>query len=133
VQKIKNNIKMVNVNPVGWFDLNVANLDRAKKFYETVFNLTLTDLPIEWGKQSLFPFNHESANISGALVEKADFVPSSNNTVIYFETKDCLAEEKRIEQSGGKVVQPKMNIGEFGCISIFIDTEGNTVGLHSRK
>jgi predicted enzyme related to lactoylglutathione lyase len=67
------------------------------------------------------------------LVEKADFVPSSNNTVIYFETKDCLAEEKRIEQSGGKVVQPKMNIGEFGCISIFIDTEGNTVGLHSRK
>jgi predicted enzyme related to lactoylglutathione lyase len=133
VQKIKNNIKMANVNPVGWFDLNVANLDRAKKFYETVFNLTLTDLPIEWGKQSLFPFNHESANISGALVEKADFVPSSNNTVIYFETKDCLAEEKRIEQSGGKVVQPKMNIGEFGFISTFIDTEGNTVGLHSRK
>jgi predicted enzyme related to lactoylglutathione lyase len=133
VQKIKNNIKMVNVNPVGWFDLNVANLDRAKKFYETVFNLTLTDLPIEWGKQSLFPFNHESPNISGALVEKADFVSSSNNTVIYFETEDCLAEEKRIEQSGGKVVQPKMNIGEFGFISIFIDTEGNTVGLHSRK
>ena len=124
---------MANVNPVGWFDLNVANLDRAKKFYETVFNLTLTDLPIEWGKQSLFPFNHESPNISGALVEKADFVQSSNNTVIYFETEDCLAEEKRIEQSGGKVVQPKMNIVEFGFISIFIDTECNTVGLHSRK
>jgi uncharacterized protein len=124
---------MTNSNPVGWFDLHVANLDRAKKFYETVFNVALTDLPIEWGKQSLFPFNHESPSISGALVEKLDFVPSSNNTVIYFETEDCLAEESRIEKEGGKVVQPKMNIGEFGFISIFIDTEGNTVGLHSRS
>ncbi len=124
---------MANVNPVGWFDINVANLDRAKKFYETVFNVELTDAPIEWGKQSFFPFNHESPNISGALVEKADFVPSSNNTVVYFETEDNIAEEQRIEKAGGKVVQPKMSIGEFGFISIFIDTEGNTVGLHSRK
>ena len=124
---------MANVNPVGWFDLHVANLDRAKKFYETVFNVKLTDLPIEWGKQSLFPFNHESPNISGALVEKVDFVPTSNNTVIYFETEDNISEEQRVEKAGGKVVQPKMNIGEFGFISIFIDTEGNTVGLHSRK
>jgi len=124
---------MANVNPVGWFDINVANLDRAKKFYETVFNVELNDLPIDWGKQSLFPFNHESPNISGALVEKADFEPSKNNTIIYFETEDCIAEEQRIEKAGGKVVQPKMNIGEFGYVSIFIDTEGNTVGLHSRK
>jgi len=124
---------MANTNPVGWFDLNVANLNRAKKFYETVFNVELTDAPIEWGKQSFFPFNHESPNISGALVEKSDFVPSSNNTVIYFETKDINSEEQRIEKAGGKVVQSKMSIGEFGFISIFIDTEGNTVGLHSRK
>ena len=124
---------MTNSNPVGWFDLNVANLDRAKKFYETVFNVKLTDLPIEWGKQSFFPFNHESSNISGALVEKADYTPSSNNTVIYFETEDCVAEEQRIEKAGGKVVQPKLHIGDFGYVSIFIDTEGNTVGLHSRK
>lgn len=124
---------MVNVNPVGWFDINVANLDRAKKFYETVFNVKLTDAPIGWGKQSFFPFSPESYDISGALVEKADFVPSSNNTVVYFETEDTIAEEQKIEAAGGKVIQPKMNIGEFGFISIFIDTEGNIVGLHSRK
>lgn len=124
---------MTNSNSVGWFDLNVANLDRAKKFYETVFNVKLTDLPIEWGRQSFFPFNPESQNISGALVEKADFIASGNNTVIYFETEDCVSEEQRIAQAGGKVVQPKLHIGEFGYISIFIDTEGNTVGLHSRN
>jgi uncharacterized protein len=131
VQKLKNDFEMANVNPVGWFDL--ANLDRAKKFYETVFNLKLTDAAIEWGKQSFFPFSPESHDISGALVEKVDFVPGSNNTVIYFETENNIVEEQRIEKAGGKVVQPKTNIGEFGFISIFIDTEGNTVGLHSRK
>ena len=124
---------MADVNPVGWFDLNVADLTRAKKFYETVFNLKLDDAPKEWGKQSFFPFNHENPNISGALVEKTDFVPCTNNTIIYFETEDNIKEEQRIEKAGGKVVQPKMNIGEFGFVSIFIDTEGNTVGLHSHK
>lgn len=124
---------MTNSNPVGWFDIHVSNMDRAKKFYETVFNIQLFDLPIEWGKQSLFPFNQESPNISGALVEKVDMIPNGNNTVVYFETEDCLTEEKRIEEAGGKIVRPKMSIGEFGFVSIFIDSEGNTIGLHSRS
>ncbi|TAF31530.1 MAG: VOC family protein [Cytophagales bacterium] len=123
---------MSNTNPVGWFDLQVANLERAKQFYETVFNVKLVDLPLEWGRQSLFPFNPTSPNISGALVEKPDMQPSAS-TIIYFETENCVTEEQRIEEAGGKVVQPKMNIGEFGFVSIFIDSEGNTVGLHSRK
>jgi len=124
---------MTNSNPVGWFDINVSNLDRAKKFYETVFNIQLFDLPIDWGKQSLFPFDQESPNVSGALVEKTDMIPNSNNTVVYFESEDCVTEEKRIKEAGGKIVKPKMNIGEFGYVSIFIDSEGNTIGLHSRK
>jgi uncharacterized protein len=124
---------MTNSNPVGWFDIHVTNIERAKNFYETVFNIQLFDLPMEWGKQSLFPFSHESPNISGALVEKTDMIPSGNNTVVYFETEDCTAEEKRIEAAGGKIVRPKMAIGEFGFVSIFIDTEGNTIGLHSRN
>lgn len=133
LQELKSNLAMTNSNPVGWFDLYVSNMDRAKKFYETVFNLQLVDLPIEWGKQSFFPFNPESPNISGALVEKADMDDTGNNTVIYFETEDCVTEENRIKKLGGKIVQPKMSIGEFGFVSTFIDSEGNTIGLHSRK
>jgi hypothetical protein len=120
-------------NPVCWFDIYVSNLERAKKFYETVFNIRLVDLPGEWGRQSLFPFDHESRNISGALVEKVDLIANGNNAIIYFETEDCIAEESRIEKAGGKMIQSKMSIGEFGFISLFTDTEGNTIGLHSRK
>ncbi|RIV19914.1 VOC family protein [Fibrisoma montanum] len=121
------------VNPVSWFDIYVSNLDRAKKFYETVFNTQLVDLPIEWGKQALFPFNHESVNISGALVEKEDRLENGNNTIVYFASDDCITEEARVEKAGGKIIKSKMSIGAFGFISILIDTEGNTIGLHSQK
>jgi predicted enzyme related to lactoylglutathione lyase len=124
---------MKSVNPVGWFDIYVSDLERAKKFYETVFNIQLTDFPIEWGKQSAFPSDHESLNTSGALVEKEDRVASASNTVVYFVSEDCTTEEARVEQAGGKIIRPKVAIGEFGFVSILLDTEGNTIGLHSRK
>ncbi len=124
---------MKNVNPVCWFDINVANLERAKKFYEMVFNIKLVDLPIEWGKQSTFPFDNEGSNATGALVEKEDYVANNNNTVVYFSSDDCVTEEARVENAGGKIIRPKMSIGEFGFISILQDTEGNTIGLHSRN
>lgn len=124
---------MNNSNPVGWFDIYVSDFNRAKQFYEAVFEFKLVDLPIEWGKQAVFPFIPDNPNISGALVEKKDFQAYANNTVVYFETEDCVEEEIRIVQAGGKILQPKMNIGEFGYVSIFMDSEGNTVGLHSRK
>lgn len=124
---------MKNENPVGWFDINVSNLERSKKFYESVFQIKLIDLPIEWGKQSMFPANREGLNISGALVENKDRTENSNNTVVYFVSKDCTTEENRVEKAGGKIIRPKMSIGEFGFVSLIMDTEGNTIGLHSRS
>ncbi|NQX43322.1 hypothetical protein SAMN05421820_11690 [Pedobacter steynii] len=124
---------MTNVNPVGWFDINVSNLERAKKFYETVFNIQLVDFPIEWGKQSAFPSDDEGLNISGALVEKEERLANGSNTIVYFVSEDCVTEEARVEKAGGKISTPKMSIGQFGFVSMIIDTEGNTIGLHSRK
>ncbi|UTW64723.1 VOC family protein [bacterium SCSIO 12741] len=124
---------MKSVNPVCWFDIYVADLERAKKFYESVFDLKMMDLPPEWGKQSTFPFENEGSNATGALVEKEGYTASENNTVVYFSSEDCTTEEARVKDSGGQIIRPKMAIGEFGFISILLDTEGNTIGLHSRK
>lgn len=118
-------------NHVGWFDIYVNDMARAKQFYETVFNVTLVDMPSEWGKQAAFPFDEQKPFISGALVERKDSISTGNNIIIYFETVNCVEEEQRIEQAGGKILKPKMDIGQFGFVSIFQDTEGNTVGLHS--
>jgi len=123
---------MKKVNPVSWFDMYVSNLARAKKFYETVFNIQLVDFPAEWGKQAAFPSDYEGLNISGALVEKAERVANGNNTIVYFDSEDCTTEEARVEQAGGKIIASKMSIGEFGFVSLIMDTEGNTIGMHSR-
>lgn len=124
---------MKSINPVCWFDIFVSDIDRAKKFYEAVFGVQFTDLPNEWGKQSFFPFENDGQNITGALVEKSDYVANTNNTVVYFASEDCVIEETKVESAGGKIVRPKMSIGEFGFVSILVDTEGNTIGLYSRK
>lgn len=124
---------MTNVNPVGWFDIYVSDLARAKQFYAAVFDVQFTDLPAAWGKQSFFPFNPQSPNISGALVEKPDHTPGAGHTMVYFETADCAATAQRVAAAGGRVLQPKMDIGEFGFVAICQDSEGNTIGLHSRN
>jgi len=124
---------MKNFNPVCWFDINVSNLEKSKVFYQKVLNTKLTDLPLEWGKQTTFPFAEQGANATGALVEKPDWSASGNNTVIYFSSEDCITEEERVEKAGGKLIRKKTAIGEFGFISLFLDLDGNTIGLHSRK
>ncbi|MGH1434329.1 MAG: VOC family protein [Lewinella sp.] len=124
---------MKSLNPVCWFDINVSNLNESKGFYESVFDIKLTDLPAEWGKQSTFPFDEQGPNATGALVEKSDISANGNNTVIYFASADCVTEEVRVEKAGGKIIRPKMPIGEFGYISLFLDLDGNTIGLYSKK
>ena len=56
-----------------------------------------------------------------------------NSTLVYFICDDCAIEEGRVKSSGGKIQKPKMSIGEYGFISLAIDTEGNMFGLHSMK
>lgn len=89
---------MKNVNPVGWFDIVASDLDRAKKFYEAVFQVEFSDLPPEWGRQSLFPSDMTGPNVSGGLVEKKDHNPG-NGTMVYFVSEDCLTEEARVEKA----------------------------------
>lgn len=124
---------MKNTNLANWFDINVSNLNKAKAFYESVFDIKLTDFPAEFGKQSGFPFDPEGANITGALVEKADYVAGNNNTVIYFDSEDCIAEAEKAVKAGGKIIRPKMSIGPFGFVAILMDIDGNTFGLHSKQ
>jgi predicted enzyme related to lactoylglutathione lyase len=36
-------------------------------------------------------------------------------------------------KAGGRILNPKMAIGEYGFIGHFKDPEGNCIGLHSMK
>lgn len=124
---------------VGWFEIYVQDIARAKKFYEEVFQVELTDLadPTESEdemKMVAFPFSMEDLpGASGALVQAKGMPSGGNSTIVYFSSLDCSVEEGRAEAAGGKVVQPKTSIGEHGFMSLCEDTEGNTFGIHSMK
>ena len=124
------------VNPVGWFEIYVDDMDRATKFYEAVLKTKLEQMsdPTDQSMQmKSFPGNMEGYGTPGALVKMKDMKAGGSNIIIYFVCEDCAVEESRVEPAGGKVCQSKMSIGEYGFCSIVADSEGNTVGLHSMK
>ncbi len=127
-------------NPVGWFEIYIDDMSRAKKFYETMLEIQLDELivPSEMDEANefrmlSFPFLHNEPNASGALVKAAGMKPGGNSVMIYFTCDDCSVEESRVVGAGGKVLKTKFSIGEYGFSSICQDTEGNTFGLHSME
>ncbi|MUP45340.1 VOC family protein [Gramella sp. BOM4] len=126
---------MKEVNPVVWFEIYVNDLDRAKKFYENVFKVELTELANPEGdglKMLSFPGDMETkGRASGALVHVEGMEAGGNSTIVYFGSEDCSVEEGRVVSAGGKVERSKMSIGEYGFVSLVIDTEGNMIGIHS--
>ena len=118
-------------NPVGWFEIYVDDIARARTFYETVFQIQL--MPLEGaGPQMLaFPGSTESYGCGGALVHMDGFKAGGNSTLVYFSCADCAVEEGRVVAAGGRVQKPKPSIGQYGWISLVVDTEGNMVGLHT--
>lgn len=119
-----------------WFEIYVDDIDRATAFYETVLDTKLESLsdPTDGGLQMRsFPGDMESYGAGGALAKMEGVKAGANSTLVYFGSDDCMVEESRVESAGGKVLKPKMGIGQHGFISICIDTEGNMFGLHSMQ
>jgi uncharacterized protein len=120
-------------NPVGWFEIYVQDANRAKTFYETVLQTKLESLPSPEIEMWSFPMQNGASGAAGALVKMAGFPSGGNSTLVYFVCDDCAVEEGRVKSSGGKIQKPKMSIGEYGFISLALDTEGNMFGLHSMR
>ncbi|MCW8344806.1 VOC family protein [Vibrio sp. ZSDZ65] len=124
------------LNPVGWFEIYVDDMARARKFYESVFDIKLEKLESP-AKMEIemwcFPHTMDRYGASGALAHMSHVKAGGNSTLVYFSCEDCAEEESRVSIHGGEVQVPKMAIGEHGFISVFCDSEGNMVGLHSMK
>ncbi len=127
-------VQFVAKNPVGWFEIYVDDMARAKAFYETVLGIFLESLtdPTEDNFEMLgFPSAMDEYGSSGALLYTETVKAGGNSTVVYFSCDDCAVEEARIEKAGGKVLRPKMSIGQYGFVTMAQDSEGNNIGLHS--
>jgi predicted enzyme related to lactoylglutathione lyase len=88
-------------NPVGWFEIYVDDMPRAKAFYETVFGAPLTRLetPEDPGSPDLemwaFPMQDNAYGAAGALVRMPGFRSGGNSVLVYFHCADCAVEAAR--------------------------------------
>lgn len=125
--------------PVGWFEIYVDDMARAKAFYEATLaiKLELMPSPAPGGDLEMWAFpdamDQVKPGCSGALCKMQGFGPGGGGTLIYFICEDCSVAAARAQASGGQIYKEKMPIGEYGYIAIVGDTEGNTIGLHSMK
>lgn len=124
-------------NPVGWFEIPVADMDRAVKFYETVLGYQLQRQPMGELDMAWFPWIQNGGGAPGALAyHKEWYKPSSQGVLIYLSSPsgDLSHELDKVENAGGKVLMPKKLITEdIGYMAVFADTEGNTLAFHSLK
>lgn len=127
---------MKKFNPVVWFEIYVTDMDRATTFYEKVLQVTMEDMsdPTNSSIQmKCFPSDMENYGAGGALIKMETVKPSTDGSLVYFGCEDCKVLENRAAENGADTIQPKMQIGEHGFVSIVKDTEGNSIGFHSLK
>lgn len=126
---------MAKSNAIAWFDIYVADMNRAVSFYESVLQQKLEPIGDPTGETQMMGFATDMGvyGAGGALVKAAYARPGVGGKLVYFGVEDCANEELRVVSAGGKVVRPKFSIGEFGWVTLCQDTEGNMFGLSSMK
>ena len=122
-------------NAISWFEIGTTDLDRATKFYETIFGVTLFPMDLPNIKMRMFPIDDMQTGIGGAVVDSGGFhKPSATDgPLIYLNgNPDVQKILDKVEAAGGSVMVPKTEISpEYGFMAVIIDTEGNRIGLHS--
>ena len=122
-------------NAISWFEIPATNLDRATKFYETIFGVSLIAMDLENIKMRMFPLDDMMNNVGGAVVDSGGFhKPSATDgPLIYLNGNPDLQNIlDKVEAAGGSIMVPKTEISpEYGFMAVITDTEGNRIGLHS--
>ena len=121
---------MDNANPVVYFEIPVTDLERAIKFYSTVFQFQFEKDIIDGNEMALFPFTETLSGISGALAKGEIYEPTKAGILIYFKTNDIDETLRLAVQNGGQILYPKTSNGELGFVAEFEDCEGNRIALH---
>jgi hypothetical protein len=122
-------------NAISWFEIPTTDINRAQRFYETIFGVSLSPMDLPNIKMRMFPLDDMMSQVGGALVDSAGFHQPSDTKgpLIYLNANpDVQLVLDKVEAAGGRVLVPKTEISpEYGSMGVFLDSEGNRIGLHS--
>jgi hypothetical protein len=120
---------------ISWFEIPSTDLERAQRFYETIFGIELMPMDLDNIRMRMFPLADPQNGIGGALVDSGGFhKPSATDgPLIYLNgNPDVQLVLDKVEAAGGKIIVPKTHIAEdIGYMGVFLDTEGNRIAVHS--
>ena len=116
-------------NWTNWFEIPVTNLQRAKIFYETIFNTQIKILDLGGLKMGIFP----RKEVGCALCQHEAYIPSISGLLVYLDASpDLNLVLNKVENAGGKILKSKREIAPgLGYMALFTDTEGNRLALNS--
>ena len=120
-------------NLIAFFEIPAENFERAVKFYESILGIQLVTMDCDTEKMAFFP--EENDQCPGAISWAKDFHPSKDGVLIHFQVENMETAMVAIEKNGGKIIHQKTKIEaeDRGYFALFIDSEGNRLGLYSDK
>lgn len=119
------------MNPVSYFEIPVADLERAIAFYSIVFDLTFERAEVDGNAMAFFPFAQDRPGASGALAQGDSYTPGRAGTRLYFAVRDIRATLDKALAAGGRALYPPTLVDAFGEVAEFEDCEGNCIALHA--
>jgi predicted enzyme related to lactoylglutathione lyase len=121
------------MNAVSWVEVPVRDMQRAIKFYNSIFGWDLQEMQMGPLSMAWFPGDPEGKGSGGSLVLNEHYVPSADGSLIYFSCDNVKDVVDRVVPAGGNVLREKTMISpDIGFMGLAIDTEGNRIAFHSQ-
>ncbi|MCL6274238.1 VOC family protein [Muricauda sp. 2012CJ35-5] len=113
------------------FEIPATDIDRAIDFYQTILDIEIEKLEFPGMEMGLLPY--EEQMVTGVIVKGEGNEPSATGITIYLDGgNDLQAALDKVTPKGGQILMPKTpHADESGFFALFLDSEGNKMGLNS--
>lgn len=113
------------------FEIPATEITRAIHFYKAILEINIEKMEFPEMQMGIFPY--EGQMVTGVIIKAEGYTPSANGVTIYLNGGNNLQIIlDKVEKNGGKILVPKsLHADESGYYAIFLDSEGNKIGLHS--
>ena len=124
------NTKNINSH-VSLFEIPATDISRAINFYQAILDINIEKMEMPGMEMGIFPY--EEQVVTGVIMKGEGYTPSADGITIYLNGGDNLQIIlDKVEKNGGKILLPKTaHADESGFFALFIDSEGNKLGLNS--
>lgn len=116
---------------VSIFEIPATDISRAIKFYEAILSIEIEKIDIPGMQMGLLPY--ENQVVTAVIIQGEGYEPSTKGITIYLNAGDDLQVIlDKVNQNGGEIILSKTpHADESGFFALFIDSEGNRMGLNS--